>query len=889
MTAPATRIARLRQQVEGVRELARKRLAAHATGLQIAASICQSTDEFLVSLMTEAIQACPEPVREALAETTAVVAVGGSGRGDCAPYSDVDLLFLEGRGAPADFHKIVPQIVRDCWDAGLKLGHSVRTLPDTLKMARQDIQFATSLVDIRCLWGSEDVVKELARKFQRQVVESRVASFIDECIASRAQERAQYGAAVLQLEPDLKRSFGGLRDLHLLRWVGFSRHGVSDLNSLKLQGALSQEDARRLVLAHDYLMNIRINLHLAAGRPQDVLTRDEQLRIAAERQFSDTPGQRSVERFMQEYFQHSLAISEISSDFVARNRQHPLLRQVANFVMSYRVDNKYRVGLENLDVVPSYRTETCQTLEGALELYDTAATLGKLPHPQLALDIKKHSATFPRDTLTPRVQQLFLRLLGRSGHLEQTLRSMFDTGVLECVLPAMTHVRCLLQFNQYHSFTVDEHTLRAVGACESRLSDQGPIGRAYKDVKHKELLHLALLLHDAGKGYEEDHSEVGKRLAEAAAERLGLPDHQRDLLVFLVHRHLLMATLAFRRDISDPEVLLKFNHEVGSADALRMLYVLTAADIEAVGPGVWNDWKAELLTLFFDRSMVWLSGKSDLFQEPVRVLKNTSKVLEALPLAAQDDAAILARLQVAPPHYLISTPPQRVARDLEIIRNRTSDDISIESTYDHETSTVEYRVITSESMGVGCFHKLTGVLSAKRMEILNAQICTYPDGIIIDSFRVHDYDHEHDVPAFRRDEIADLMKKALRNEIDVEALFRSRLRFAPNSTSGPVSNLPMRVVVDNESSDRCTVIDIFAHDRSGLLYRISRCLFELDLSVVLAKISTHFDQVVDVFYVTDSKGRKIDDSLRLRTIRNVMTQQIEQFEATSAESISSLG
>ncbi|MBI1347568.1 [protein-PII] uridylyltransferase [bacterium] len=883
MPATTTRISQLRQQVEGVRELTQKRMASHATGLQIAASICQWTDEFLNSLNTQALAPYPESTRNALAATSAMIAVGGSGRGDYAPYSDVDLLFLEGRGAPPEFHTVVSQIVRDCWDAGLKLGHSVRTLPDTIKMARQDTQFATSLVDTRCLWGSQDLVQELTHRFQRQVVESRIGSFIEECVSSRAQERAQHGAAVLQLEPDIKRSFGGLRDLHLLRWVGFARHGVSDLNSLKLQGALSQEDVRRLVLAHDYLMSVRINLHLSAGRPQDILTRDEQLRISEERRIPETPGQRSVERFMQEYFQHSLAIAEISSDFVARNRQHPVLRQVANFVMSYRVDNKYRVGLEYLDVIARHRDETCRTLEGALEFYDTAATLGKLPHPQLALEIKAHAANYPRESLSEVAQQTFLKLLKRPGHLEPVLRSMFDTGVLECVLPAMSHVRCLLQFNQYHSYTVDEHTLRAIGACEARLKDPGPIGRAYREVNHKELLHLALLLHDAGKGYEEDHSEVGKRLAEEAAVRLGLPDHQRDIVVFLVHRHLLMATLAFRRDISDPEVLLKFNHEVGSANILRKLFVLTAADIEAVGPGVWNDWKAELLTLFYDRSMVWLSGKSDLFQEPVRVEKNTGLVLNQLPAALKDDPAVLQRLQTAPPHYLIGTRPERIAQDLEIISGRTSDDISIEGHYDSETSTVEYRVITSEAMGVGCFHKLTGVLSAKRMEILNAQICTYPDGIIIDSFRVRDYDHEYAVPEFRLQEVAELMRKALRNEIDVETLFRSRLRFSPNAVQGPVSNLPMRVLVDNESSDRCTVVDIFAHDRSGLLYRISRCLFELDLSVILAKISTHFDQVVDVFYVTDSKGRKIVDGQRLRTIREVLRQHIEQFEETTRD------
>ncbi len=350
-----------------------------------------------------------------------------------------------------------------------------------------------------------------------------------------------------------------------------------------------------------------------------------------------------------------------------------------------------------------------------------------------------------------------------------------------------------------------------------------------------------------------------------------------------------MATLAFRRDISDNEILLNFSHEVGSPDVLRMLYVLTAADISAVGPGVWTDWKAELLALLYDRAMVWVSGKSYLFAEDLRVDRVVKEVLACTGGAGVQADKLRERLQHAPPHYLFATRPERIAQDLAVIQQRQPDEITVEGLYDADTRTVEYRVITSESAGVGFFHKLAGVLSAKRMEILNAQICTYSDGIIIDSFRVTDYDHDGEVPEFRRQEVAELMRKALRGEIDVDTLFRSRLRFAPNLVHGPVSNLPLRVVIDNETSDRCTVIDIFAHDRPGLLYRLSRTLFELDLSVVLAKISTHFDQVVDVFYVTDARGRKISDGQRLRTIRDVLTLRIQQLEAALNESLSALG
>lgn len=889
MNAAAERIPQLRHQVDAIRELARKRRAGGATGLQIASAISQATDEFLVSLMQSALASCaPEDQRE-IERHSAMVAIGGSGRGDIAPHSDVDLLFLQGRSAPVSYQPCVSQIVRDGWDAGLKLGHSVRTIADALRMARQDTQFATSLVDVRRLWGSQALVDELVRKFQTQIVQRNTQQFIEDCARSREQERAQHGAAVLQLEPDIKRSFGGLRDLHLIRWVGLARFGVSDIDSLKLQGALTQDDARKLVLAHEYLTAVRIDLHLAAGQPHDILTRDDQLRVAQDRGINGTSGQRPVERFMQEYFQHSLAIADISSRFVARNRRNPLRQQLVDFMLSYRVDDIYRIGPEAVDVVPRYRESTRRSLEKILKLYRTASLHGVMPASSLVEQIKDTAAELPERPLTATESEIFLDLLRRPGHLSALLRSLFDAGVLERVLPALAHTRCLLQFNQYHAYTVDEHTFRTIAAVEAFEHDPGPLGRVYREIHHKELVHLALLLHDAGKGFEEDHSEVGKRLAEEAAVRLGLPDHQRDLLVFLVHRHLLMATLAFRRDISDVEILLKFSHEVGSPDALQMLFVLTAADITGVGPGVWNDWKAELLTALYDRSMILLSGKSHLFAEQVRIQAVVSQVLEHTGQTGASAQASRERLQQAPSHYLYATRPERIARDLAVIAQRTVDEIHIEGEYDEETDTVEYRVITSEAVGHGFFHKLTGVLSAKRMEILNAQICTYPDGIIIDSFRVSDHDHDGVVPEFRRTEVAELMRNVLRGETDVERLFRSRMRFAPNVIQGPVSDLPMRVVIDNDTSDRRTVIDIFAHDRPGLLYRIARTLFDLDLSVVLAKISTHFDQVVDVFYVTDARGRKISDGQRLRTIREVLTREIQLFEQTANEPASALG
>lgn len=880
---PQQRIAHSRARLEAVRQQVRRRVDQGATGAQTAAFIAESFDALVIDLFQESLHQQGDAARELLERNAAVVAVGGSGRGELAPCSDVDLLFLHTGAVGQVFAECVGQLVRDCWDAGLKLGHSIRTIPDALRMARQEPQFATALIEARRLWGSEELVATLGRRFRRRVVRGRAGQFIADCVASRIQEREQHGATVQQLQPDVKRSLGGLRDIHLIRWIGYARFGVRDIDSLRLKGAMTKDEARRLSAAYDFLMQIRIDLHLAAGKPQDVLTRDEQLRIAASRGIEATAAQLPVERFMQEYFRHTTVIAEIAQRFAALYRQHPIRARLVRFVMTHRVDGIYQVGPEYIDIAPRHRAEACSSLERILTLYLCAALYRVRITPELADFVKQSIGQIPSE-LSPAAAAKFLLLLRQTGELGPTLRGMFDTGVLELVLPPMRHIRCLLQFNQYHSYTVDEHTLRTIEAAEQLESDQGPLGTAYREIREKEVLHLALLLHDAGKGYEEDHCEVGRRLAEETAVRLGLTEHQRDLLVFLVHQHLAMAHLAFRRNISDPEVLLRFNHDVGSPEALRMLYVLTAADLTAVGPGVWNEWKSELLTNLYDCAMLALSGKHYLFQEQARLSRVREEVLNVIASGSSSDLGVLdgdairQQLELFPPHYLTNTPPARIVADLERVRQLQPRDVSIEAKYESETGTVEYRVITREQAASGAFHKITGALTAKRMEILSAQISTSQDGIIIDSYRVVDHDHAGEVPDFRIEETAATIRRVLSGEVTVEQLLRNHRRFTVGGASGPVSNLPTRVVIDNETADRYTILDVFAHDRQGLLYTIARTIYNLELSVVLAKISTHFDQVVDVFYVTDRGGEKIHDDRRLTAIRQTLAANINEFE-----------
>ncbi|MFN0053958.1 MAG: HD domain-containing protein, partial [Planctomycetales bacterium] len=447
---------------------------------------------------------------------------------------------------------------------------------------------------------------------------------------------------------------------------------------------------------------------------------------------------------------------------------------------------------------------------------------------------------------------------------------------------------CLLQFNQYHSYTVDEHTLRAVEALEGFDRDQGPLGTAYRKVKHKRLLHLAMILHDLGKGFERDHSELGGEMAADVAVRLGLPAPQREALVFLVQKHLSLSRQALHRDLADPELLARFSRDVGSPEWLRMLYVLTAADISAVGPGAWTSWKAELLTELFERTLHILTGEPSKFREAEAIGQVVQQVLETLRIRGTPDATLSGadlqrqadRLRDFPTHYLVATAPQQIADDLAVI-DRLAMDASepvVRGAFEPHSQTVEYRIITRDAVGSGLFSKICGALTAKGMQILAASICTTSDGAVIDSFRVTDADFAVPVPDFRLREVEEAVRTVVLGGQSVEQLFQKHRRFLPRAETQLLFREPTRVVIDNDSSERSTVIEIFAHDRRGLLYAIAVALVELELSICVAKIGTHVDQALDVFYVTDRGGGKVVDDTRLERIRTVLAERIEDFE-----------
>jgi len=842
--------------------------------------VCHALSDLVDSIVLELFQAVLTDLgagdrgaspSDSLAGKVALVAHGGYGRRDVAPYSDVDLMILYAEDARPHVIPLAERLTRDIFDAGLDLGQSVRSPLEACVLAVGDAATWTSLVEARLLTGNQALFDEFKKMFE-QTSRRRVRKLLPEIEKARGAERAQFGETVYLLEPNIKRSPGGLRDLQLLRWIGFARYGTADSDSLQLQGVLQPTDARVTREAYDRLLQIRNEMHFFAGKHADVLDRSEQLRLAEHFGCRGHEGMLPVEEFMREYFRMTNAVYHIGQRFLANARPQSRWSNILTPLLSHQVERDFHVG-------PRYISATRRGMEKlkrdpteVLRLTDLANLYNKAIAPATLETIRRHAPEMP-DTVSPETARRFLSLLSSPARLGQMLRFLHEVGVLEKIIPEFSHARSLLQFNEYHKYTVDEHSFRAVEECVRLASQPTSIGRAAARIKDKRVLHLALLIHDLGKGYPGDHSDVGREIATRVAERLYLSEHDAEALQFLVHKHLVMSHLAFRRNTSDPQLILKFASEVGSPELLRMLYVLTAADFAAVGPGVWNDWKAEVLAELYRRVMQHLTGDDSATAPEVRVEKRRHEV--RLKLGAYEDRDWYERQLTALPAALLqSTPAERLVEDLHKLHRLSPGEVSAQGRWLPETQTVEFTVGTHEDVAPGIFHRLTGALSSKGLGILSAEIYTLADGLVLDRFFVQDSDYAAEPPAERLEEVARALVKSLRSPSDSLPQFR-RVWGAGANAGRVVSGLPTRVHTDITTSDRYTIVDVFAADCTGLLFTITRRLFELGLSVCVAKIGTYLDQVVDVFYVTDHAGAKVTDPARLHQIEQELLAAIE--------------
>lgn len=864
-----------RERLERVREELRALHDNGLTGLDTCARLTSLVDEVVLRLFDAAIDDSGRQDADKLRARVCLVAHGGYGRRHLAPFSDVDIMVLYSGKEDAQVAKLAKHFMQDMFDVGLDLGHSVRTPEQAWRLAKSDVRILTSLVESRYLTGDEPLYQRFHSGFA-QLAQKQFSRFYSAIRQTRRDERRQFGDTVYLLEPNVKRSRGSLRDLHLLRWMAFGKFSVADPEELHRRNALSKEDLRRLTNAREFLMRLRNELHFHANQARDVLHRSEQLRVAERFGYAGREGVLPVEEFMSEYFRHTSNIRYLVSRFVESVRPRPTLPDVFSPIFSHRIEGDYVVGRAEISATAQGVAKLKGDLDEVLRLADLANLYDKRIAHSSWVAIHRASPRYS-DDVSPRVAQRFLSLMGQPPRLGELLRRLHELHVLEKIAPAFRHARCLLQFNNYHKYTVDEHCLRAVEAATELVEDPSPLGQAYREIKQKHILHLALLLHDLGKGFPEDHSIVGRRIATETAQRLRMPARETEELIFLVENHLVMSHLAFRRDTSDERIVLRFAQDVGSPELLRMLYALTCADLAAVGPGVLNSWKTEVLTDLYARTMRHLADDSPLEElESLEAIR--SRVKAELPEGErfEDNKEKLASL---PDSLLRGVAPERIAETLARLKQLGETQVVVVGQYLAKSHATQYLVGGRLAASQGMFYKAAGALTAQRLAILSADLNAMPDGLVIGSFTVEDSDFAAHPPEERIDGVCRSVSAAL--QMDRPPTFK---QIWGEKDANPLGDTPTKVLIDNTTSDEYTIVDVFTFDRRGLLYAIARELDRLGLVIGAAKIGTSLDQVVDVFYVTDTAGQKILDPERLESIRRQLLETIMGPDGLSPES-----
>jgi [protein-PII] uridylyltransferase len=867
-------VATAKELIAGARSRLRSQHELGTPGIQICAQWTEILDGVVIRLFEAAVMECEADPKRA-ESALCLVPHGGYGRRDMAPHSDLDLMCLVDRSMAAEMASVIRVFSQMLYDTGLVVGFSQRNVAEAIDLALRDATIFTSLVEARYLFGAERLLNRFSSQFARKAhrARRRIAAGV---VEARRDERQKNGDTPNLLEPNVKRSPGGLRDLQLVRWLGFACYGAVEPDALVMRGRLTKAVRNRLLKSRDFLLHVRNELHFHAGRQQDLLDKAEQLRMAALFGYVDRENSLAVESFMREYFSHTSEVRDAAFNFVdAIQESGPFVEFFAP-LFTHRAGRDFRVGPRYIGATVRGRERLRESLADALWLMTLSCLYDKHIEPATWRSIRDSADQPGHLELTPDAIRQFLELMSQPLRLGELLRRLHAARLLERIIPAMAHARCLLQFNQYHKYTVDEHSLRAVTLATKFFHDPGPPGEVYRSIRNKRTLHLAVLLHDLGKGFTEDHSIVGERIAWETATRLGLPPQESEMLAFLVRRHLDMPHLAFRRDLSDPEVILRFAAEVGSSETLKHLYLLSVADLAAVGPGVLTDWKLDLLTELYARTHDCLTGAHGSGHRQ-RISKAIADVKSAIG-ASRFNLSLARILDSLPSGLVLGFATVELAEVLLKIADLKPSEAMAWPRCTSDRRSVRYAVAAHESIATGIFQRLTGVLSSQGMQILGAEIFTLEGGLVLDFFDVNDLDYSESPPASRMEEVCRALENVLKEPSIKLPTFR-KVWSENKANAGP--KLPTRVVIDNQTAQNMTVIDVFAHDRLGLLYTISRTLVELNLSVHIAKISTYLDQVVDVFYVTDrNSGGKVSDLSRCILIEEALLSTIHHLETT---------
>ena len=815
-----------------------------------------------------------EAEAEGLTRTPFVlVALGGYGRGELHPSSDIDLMVVYDGELSPYVQRVMHELLYTLWDLGLQVGHSLRSLGDCVAMARTDFPSRTSMQEARLVLGDRALFRHFGRVLRDNVYRHDFEQFLATTLAEREQRYRKYGASPYIGEPNIKESAGGLRDMHTAMWLGAAKFGARTLRELAERGLITPREQETADRALTFLWRVRNELHFFSGHKNDVLARDLQPRIAKNLGYDNEGDTLGVERFMRDYYLNARAIHRVSRRLIARcqetlsargsaERRH---RQQALADGLVFFDGRLHRADRDPDIL---KTDPMRIMKVFWHLHRLGCelSLGLERTVEESLDVVDEA--FQR---SPAVRELFLDICRTWGRVALTFSVMHELGMLGRYLPEFGGLTCLVQYDVYHKFTADQHSLLAVEHLEALAPGQSAesegAAQVFNEVEKPELLMLGMLLHDIGKARGHGHVAKGIPLVRELTARIGLPPEDAGMVEFLVAHHLTMSHIAQRRDIDDPKTIETFAETVVDPQRLRMLYLLTYADMRAVGPGVLTGWQARILHELYARTLARLTGG--------RVEKpNRAALGDRLLEAVRDDVsrqAVKGHLAMVSDRYLAQTSVQRMAAHLRLIARLEWAPLATDLFHHPDLGSSDLVVVTRDVPGL--FSLIAGTLAAHGVNIISAQIATRADGVAIDTFQVNDPTGEIVTAVAQWARTLDALAKVLAGEQAVDALLERRR--AAGRTPG-VGEAPPKIAIDNRLSDEYTVIEVKSPDRLGLLYLITRTLSALDLDIASARIATEIDQALDTFYVLDRKGRRLEHPEAMDRVRATLEQALRQ-------------
>ncbi|MCC6778460.1 MAG: [protein-PII] uridylyltransferase [Hyphomicrobiales bacterium] len=871
---------RLKTALAEGRAAAERLLIKDRHGRRCGERLCAMQDEIIRVLYELTTEHLYPAQNLSEAEHMAIVATGGYGRGVLAPGSDIDLLFLLPYKQTAWGESVAESILYCLWDMGLKVGHATRSINECIRQGKADMTIRTALLESRYLLGDRKLFDDFVARFDKEVVQGTAAEFVAAKLAEREERHRRAGQSRYLVEPNVKDGKGGLRDLHTLYWIAKYVYRVPEPEELIEHGVYDPREYRRFRRCDDFLWAVRCHMHFVTGRAEERLSFDIQREIAVRLGYTEHPGMRDVERFMKHYFLIAKDVGDLTAILCAKleNSQAKAMPVLSRMMARFRPRSRHALS-ESDDFVVDYNRINvagddafARDPVNLIRIFQLAQKYNLALHPDAM-----HLATRSLKLIDQRLREdaeanrLFLEIVTSKDDAETVLRRMNEAGVLGRFVPAFGRIVAMMQFNMYHHYTIDEHLLRCIGALsdiEAGRSEDTKLATELMQTiqpRHRDLLYVTLFLHDIAKGRIEDHSVAGARVARSFCPRLGFSPAETETVAWLIEVHLLMSSVAQSRDLSDRMTIENFGAVVQSVERMKLLTILTTADIKAVGPGVWNGWKAQLLrTLYYETEPALTGGFSEV-NRAQRVAAAQAELRAALTGWSPQELDAYAALHY-PAYWLKVDLPQKIAH-AQFLRDAAKESKSLATalTFPAARGVTELTVLAPDHPWL--LSIIAGACAMAGANIVDAQIFTTTDGRALDTIALtRELDHDADEER-RAARIAETIEKALRGDLRLPEVVANRAGAKPKLKAFAVEP---EVTVNNQWSNRYTTVEVTGLDRPGLLYELTATLSKLNLNIASAHVATFGERVVDVFYVTDLFGARITAPTRQATIKRAM-------------------